>query len=89
MILKLKKGDSWIVFDGFDRIQYRDIQQGEGVAVRFDVYDYTKEDTNKPLNEGSVSAEIWLYWGTEAKAQILADRPIYLLGNDGKTIERI
>lgn len=87
MILKVINGSSVEMFDGFDRVSARDVSDDESMAVSNNCIDFTDRLLSK--EEASfVKAEIWLMKGDTTVRQIIAFKPVYLLGNDGKTIDK-
>jgi hypothetical protein len=101
MILKCKNaGDSDQLFDGFDQITYTYKKKDDVIGVREDHLDFLemKEITieaNCPENNISKKrvskdfVEIWLYKNCNVIKQILAHSPIYVMNDEGKTIEKI
>ena len=75
MILKLgNMNGKWELIDGFDRINYEPLPEG------------------KPLfDDGEVVEKfnICLYKDGKLTCEIKAARPIYILDNNGTTVERI
>ncbi len=101
MILKCKNaGDSDQLFDGFDHITYTYKKKDDILGVRQDCLDFLKmEDiageSNDPASDKRLMkisknfVEIWLYKNCNVVKQILAHSPIYVMNDEGKTIERI
>lgn len=104
MILKVRSSgipEVWYFFDGVKEISkevHYNIDSAvlyleekiKDIVCRSDVYDFT---TNKFPEDNSVPPqgflEIWLYGKTnEDTKQILCFSPVYLLNDDGRTIER-
>ena len=92
MIVKVKNCSTWILFDGAGEVSYHKLHRdgaGEAaIGVRADVVDLT----NNPVDEDTAKAgitEIWMYKDHQVIRQILAYSPIYILNDEGKTIERI
>lgn len=104
MILKVRRKegietnkypDDWILLDGFDRVDYNFRSKTESIGVRSDVLDLLN---TKGLNGSEIEVkaiiqedyyELWLYKGETLKKQVLAHGPIYILNDEGKTIEKI
>jgi hypothetical protein len=102
MIIKVKVTESiWEFHDGVRRVN-KQIHYPDGVAVppaagtvapklgvRSDVLDFTDRACTDDEHKGGI-VELWLY-GKEPNdiRQILAYRPVYLLNDNGETIERI
>lgn len=93
MIVKVKTDCGWTLFDGADRLDYRHYQRKEHLGVRQDVFDYTN---NKPGDNTIITSdddyciELWVYSKKDNDPiQILARSPVYILNNNGRTIETI
>lgn len=87
MILKVINKDSVEMFDGFDRVGARDLNPDQPIGVSSNCVDFT----DRPMTEeeaGFTKTEIWLMKGDTTIRQIIAFKPVYLLGNDGKTIDK-
>ncbi len=90
MILKLNDGLSWVLIDGFNRISHQYEDQEKPMAVQENYWDFTiQRDSQRTTKEKPQRIEIWLYKDSEVFRQILAYEPIYILNNEGKTVERI
>lgn len=88
MILKILVGDTWEFFDGYDRVSLREISPKEDFAAREDGYDFRKQQERDADSNPNPVMEMWLYKGKQEVSQIVAHRPIYILNDAGKTIER-
>lgn len=101
MILKCKNaGGNDVLFDGFDEIHYEYKISNEGVGVRTDCLDFLKmedilcaancpEQDKREMKVSKNFVIIWLHKNCEVVKQILAHSPIYVMNNEGKTIEKI
>jgi hypothetical protein len=91
MILKIVAGNACEVIDGFDRASYREIPPDEVITGSFPTpcWDFTEQQEADADSNPNPKIEIRLYKGSQAINQIISHRPIYLLNNDGKTVERI
>lgn len=101
MILKCKNaGDSDQLFDGFDQITYTYRKKDEVIGVRHDCLDFLKmneivyeanfpEAGKREMKISKNFVEIWLYKNCNVVKQILAHSPVYVMNDDGKTIEKI
>jgi hypothetical protein len=88
MFLKIVNGNHVEIFDGFNRISARDLEANEPVVTSIDCIDFT--DRPLSLQESTFSrTEIFLFKGNETVRQIIAFKPVYVLGDRGKTVERI
>jgi hypothetical protein len=90
-----KNPDNWILMDGFDRVDYQFRLKTENIGVRDNVIDLL---TSRGMNGSQAGVEpiiaedyfdLWLYKGDLLLRQVLAHGPIYILNDEGKTIERI
>lgn len=103
MILKIKTGNGWVLFDGFNEVNYVHHAAGTQIGARMDVYDYRNCDSIELHSKTATIAaqeeqnkyfsEIWLHRsgvnaGDNSK-QILTDNPAYILNDNGKTVETI
>jgi len=90
MILKvLTEHGEWELFDNFDRLKYNELGKDEKPTVYigncWDVTEYQKahiSESNKKLN-------ILLWRDGSIATQIISQQPVYVLNNNGKTIEKI
>lgn len=97
MILKCKNaGDSDQLFDNFDQITYTYKKKDDVIAVGNNHLDFLKVeidgDSITPEAKIRISkdfVEIWLYKNCDVVKQILAHSPIYVMNDEGKTIEKI
>ncbi|GAH03847.1 unnamed protein product [marine sediment metagenome] len=89
MMLKILVRGTWEIFDGFDRVSHREIPPKEDIEVRSDCYNFCEEQERSADIHPQPPMELWLYRGQQVVGQIVARRPIYILNNEGKTIERV
>ena len=89
MIIKFQDRDVWHVFDEVDSLEYRYLKYGEKVVCRDDALDYT----SYPVEENEVPKlriELWFMNKNQLElSQIFTYRPVYLLNNEGRTIDKI
>ena len=97
MIAKVKVAvNIWEYFDNAQRVNVQIHYSTPGltaapfaIGCREDVYNFT----DRPCSEDELKngiVELWLYGKTnDDTRQIMAYRPVYLLNDDGKTVERI
>jgi len=99
MILKARYSgnpDVWYFFDGVQELskQIHFVDSNlltktiDNIICRSDVYDFTKNSFSEDdIKNGFI--ELWIYGKTDSDTkQILCYRPVYLLNDDGKTIEK-
>ena len=97
MIVKIRWNCGWILYDDFDKVHYkfysRENAEKENALVEwFELDEDKKFRTNKPLQSVLV-----LYCRTRDKSgsvdrkqvSIKTDCPVYLLNDEGKTIEKL
>ena len=91
-----KNPDNWILIDGFNRIDYCFHKKEEQIGITGSVLDLLKirgESSSLGAATEYIIAEdyydIWLYKEEKLVKQVLAHGPIYILNDEGKTIERI
>lgn len=89
MMLKILVADEWEFFDGFDRVSHREIPPDEDTGVRSDCLSFCERQRKDTENPRKAEIELWLYKGGQVVKQIIALRPIFILNNEGKTVERI
>jgi len=90
MILKVLTGSGeWELFDNFDRLTYNELEKDEKPTAYtgrcWDISEYQKEhisEFNKKLN-------IRLWRDGSIITQVISQQPVYVLNDNGKTIERI
>lgn len=96
MIVKVRTAPtgSWKLYDGIKELSYNYYNDSQVIGVREDVDDFT--DPGKGLySEASVEKkeiqkiEIWMHRGDGNHKQLLALPPVYVLNDEGKTIERL
>jgi len=88
MMIKVR-GESckWEILDGFDRLSEREINPYDCPK---DLYlDFTPEQESWRNQETNHKTVIWLYRGSQVINRIISYSPIYILNNEGKTVERI
>lgn len=97
---KFSDREEWIIFDGFDNIHYHYHYKDDQIGTRQNVRDYLRVSNNiKEFNDESPNMptlkvledfyELWLIKGENVVCQILAHSPIFIMNDEGKTIERI
>jgi hypothetical protein len=101
MILKCKNaGGNDVLFDGFDEIHYEYTKKDAVIGVRTDCLDFLKieevvEESNYPeqdkreMKVSSNFVQVWLHKNGDVLKQILAHSPIYIMNDEGKTVEKI
>jgi hypothetical protein len=100
MIAKVKVTENiWELLDGVREVRHqihfpsRNMEAASDTAalgIRHDAYDYTNRPCADEEHEGGI-VELWLYGENRLNdiRQVLAYRPVYILNDEGKTIERI
>lgn len=92
MIIKVQTQSGYALFDQVDHFTYHYFQAGNSIGVSADTYDYT--DLQRPLSPEYPALEqknavcMFLSCGRETK-QVLALEPVFILNNDGKTIDKL
>jgi hypothetical protein len=101
MILKCKNaGGNDVLFDGFDEIHHEYTKKDAVIGVRADCLDFLKMEEkieeNMPAITGgrgmrvaSDFVQVWLHKNGDVLKQILAHSPIYIMNDEGKTVEKI
>ena len=95
MIIRFFHNGQTMLIDGVEFCKYRTLDPGEPVISRMDCKDFT-DDQNKPIAcppvnqaEGpNLRLEFW-YERNGNPGQLLCHRPVFLMSDEGKTIERI
>lgn len=89
MIAKFHVGEEWELIDGFTRLTHRVIEKEQPIEAIERCLDFriqASEDQKKTLS----IHELWMYDNDNfIVAQAIAYSPIYILNNEGKTVERI
>lgn len=87
MIIKFKSGDTWVVFGEVDHVEYNDSDYDPmRSGVRSDVITYD------PPNDQAKVKWIWMGFFTKnmtAPTEVIACSPIYLMNDQGRTVETI
>jgi len=96
MIVKVRTAPtgSWKLYDGVKELVYSYFNDNLAIGVREDVDDFT--DPGKGLYSDATiekkeiqKIEIWMTRGDGSHRQLLALSPVYILNDEGKTIERL
>ncbi len=87
MIIKFKSNASWVIFGEVDHVEYREIKEDlDKMAMSSSVLKYAPP--------GDAAAGTWIGLSfftknmTEA-TEIIASTPIYLMNDEGRTVETI
>lgn len=99
MIVKVKNVHQWVFIDGVERLSHQILEKTTDICCQENVLDFLKQ-TDRVIKEENTPAkaegviplfcELWLWLkGKDYPQQVLANVPIYLLNNEGKTIEKI
>lgn len=86
MIIKFMSGDSWVIFGEIDHLEYQEIEQDKNCAVSSDVLIY--EPANLPTR-GSCIGMSFFTKNMTAPTVIHAYSPIYIMNDNGRTVETI
>lgn len=88
MIIKFQVGDSWQLYDEVDSVRYGMITDDDG--LKEGTIDFTKRE---PMRIGPTNSEralvAFINKNQTEETLILAYTPIYLMNNNGRTIETI
>jgi len=87
MIIKFSVNGAWQMYDDVDSIRVKRITDATPEVFNGDVIDFTTEE---PPAVGS--ERIWIRFMNSkqfAESEIIAYSPVYLMNNNGKTIETI
>lgn len=84
MIVKIKDNQNrWILFDGADQVSVETAQSIDEVKQKLeDIYEYVDK-----FKEASV-LDIILSKNNKPFKQIIAQKPVYVLNKEGKTIDK-
>jgi hypothetical protein len=86
MIIKFKSEDTWVVFGEIDHVEYGDIDiEKDGVHPDAIVYD-------PPSDQEPVGKQVGIGFFTKNMndaTQVVAYSPIYLMNDQGRTVETI
>lgn len=98
MILKIQAGNGWEIFGDVDRVSHRVIPTKEIMGVRDDVVDLTVAqeyaEKERAARDGGAQGfgprkELLISKGGANLRQIIAYSPIYLMNDNGRTVETI
>lgn len=98
MIVKVRTNPtgSWKLYDGVKELSFRYFSSLEVIGVQDGVDDFTNPgkglyEEPKAVNEkiDIQQIELWLDRGESVNKQVLALSPVYVLNDEGKTIERL
>ena len=98
MILKVGQNSGWAIFSDFDRVVFHNVEK-EGIVTNENTFNFTliqeEDQRNREVPAGGAQGygpikEIWLYrGGYENARQIIAYSPVYLMNEQGRTVETI
>ena len=88
MIIKFREKDSWVMFGEIDHIEYRDVDTSKE-AMSDDAIIFEPPSNQVPLTpNGRQQVAIGFFTKNMREAtEILAYSPIYIMNDEGKTIE--
>jgi len=88
MIIKFKSGSTWVVFGEVDHVEYNDIDYDpKKVGVRSEVIVYDPPD-DQPVIGKAVGLGFFTK-NMNASTEVIAYSPIYLMNDQGRTVETI
>jgi len=88
MIIKFKSGKTWVVFGEVDHVEYNDIDlDPKKDAVNSDVIVYEPPDDQAAI--GKCVALGFFTKNMNASTEVIAYSPIYLMNDQGRTVETI
>jgi hypothetical protein len=87
MIIKFKSKDTWVIFGEVDHVEYNDIDHPKKEGIRSDIVVY-----DPPRDQATVGK--WVGMGFFTKnmneaTEIIACTPIYIMNDQGRTVETI
>jgi len=96
MIVKVRTNPtgSWKLYDGVKELAYSYFNKSQVIGVQDNVDDFSNPG-NGLYSEAAVEKndiqmiELWLNRGETPHKQVLALSPVYVLNDEGKTIERL
>lgn len=88
MIIKFRVCDSWQLYDEVDSIRYGRLTGREG--LKEGTIDFTKREEDRPVPANSEKVLIaFMNKNQTEETLVVAYSPIYLMNNNGRTIETI
>jgi hypothetical protein len=95
MIIKLYNRKTVVLFSGISYLEYKYRDVREPIALAENCLDYINRNENCSKEEANTADifELWLFYEVEDKyikpKQVLAYSPVYIMNDEGKTIERL
>ena len=87
MIIKFKSGDTWVFFGEVDHVEYKDTNfDPERELVSHGVIVYDPPNDQPVINRVAIG---FFRRNMNAETQIIACSPIYLMNDQGRTVETI
>jgi hypothetical protein len=87
MIIKFKSGDTWVVFGEVDHVEYRELDYfPDKMAVSSNVLVYDPPKDQSAFNRIAMS---FFTKNMNAATEAIACTPIYLMNDQGRTVEII
>ncbi|HNS91235.1 MAG TPA: hypothetical protein PKJ72_14450, partial [Deltaproteobacteria bacterium] len=79
--------DGWVIYDGIVKVEHGLIHDGESYEAATEGDDFT----DRPVSDGldDMIRFVNVAFGNGFRRRILARCPVYILNNDGKTVERV
>lgn len=94
MIIKLMERGEWNLFDGLDRVVYRLVPSDETIGTKPNCLEFAPSQGTKILNSPKCEETRYEITGFRKQTgfdilQIITHGPVYILNDEGKTIERL
>ncbi|MFA5340216.1 MAG: hypothetical protein WC332_00420 [Clostridia bacterium] len=87
MIIKFQENEKWVIFSEVDHVEYEPVVTGNNVGYGGGIICYNPPNNKKPANE---CFELSFFTKNMTEATVIhAYSPIYLMNDNGKTIETI
>jgi hypothetical protein len=87
MIIKFKEKDTWVIFSEIDHLEYSPITVSGNIGYGDGIICYEPSTSNKAADE---CFELSFFTKNMTEATVIhAYSPIYLMNDNGKTIETI
>ncbi len=90
MVLKICNGEGWVFVDKIAQLEYINgtVELNKSGSLKDTIYDLTFGGDH-PIGEIDSIAKMFVRFEDGKEKNILATQPVYLLNNEGKTIEKI
>lgn len=96
MIVKVINSSGWTLYDGVKKLSHSIVDESCPIGVSSELDDFTNWGTSgvdlggtkRPSGE-TAKINMWLTFDNDSIKQVLAYSPVFLLNNEGKTVDRI